>query len=177
MFPIAHDWTEEVAGIDQGQRKHVQRSTSARLLKCQQSLFLGPKIPLHHLNVIPSCKRRVIKHLLMVLRLQRRRWPQKLWQNLAVLRRKKARQKSDVATHNNLLPRAKVQPQAWLPSSKRPFSDFAVQMNKGFNSLGEPLKAKNETKCDDNASALSDSASDDNGAGGALDVESEEPAR
>ena len=60
---------------------------------------------------------------------------------------------------------------------KEAFSDFAVQMNEGFSSLGELIKTKNEAKCDDNASALSDSASDDNGAGGASEVEPEEPAR
>ena len=36
---VLTDWTEELAGVDQGQRK-----TRARLLKCQQSLFLGPNI-------------------------------------------------------------------------------------------------------------------------------------
>jgi len=60
---------------------------------------------------------------------------------------------------------------------KKAFSAFAVQMKKGFSSFGELLKAKNEAKCDEDASALSHSALNDHGGSDASDVEPEEPAR
>ena len=58
---------------------------------------------------------------------------------------------------------------------KEAFSGLAVEMNKGFSSLGALLKVKNDAKGDDNASVLSDSESDDHDCGS--DKDSEEPAR
>ena len=58
---------------------------------------------------------------------------------------------------------------------KGAFSGLAVEMNKGFSSLDALPKVKYDAKGDDNASALSDSESDDRDCGS--DKESEEPAR
>ena len=58
---------------------------------------------------------------------------------------------------------------------KEAFSGLAVEMNKGFSSLGALCKSKHDAKCDDNVSAVSDSESDDHGDGS--DKEPEEPAR
>ena len=56
---------------------------------------------------------------------------------------------------------------------KEAFSGLAVQVNKGFSSLGKLLKAKNDAKGDESPSALSDSELDDNG--DRSDIEPEEP--
>ena len=58
---------------------------------------------------------------------------------------------------------------------KEAFSGLALEMNKGFSSLGALLKVKNDAKGDDNAPTLSDFESDDHDSGS--DKESEEPAR
>ena len=58
---------------------------------------------------------------------------------------------------------------------KEAFSGLALEMNKGFSSLGTLLKAKNNSKGDDDAPAISDPKSDDHGS--RSDRESEEPAR
>ena len=57
---------------------------------------------------------------------------------------------------------------------KEAFFGLAVEMNKGFSSLGALLKVKNDAKGDDNAPALSDPELDDHDSGS--DKESEEPA-
>ena len=58
---------------------------------------------------------------------------------------------------------------------KEAFAGLAVEMNKGFSSLGALLKVKNDAKGDDNAPEFSDPESDDHDSGS--DKESEEPAR
>ena len=58
---------------------------------------------------------------------------------------------------------------------KEAFYDLAVEMNKGFSSLGAFLKVINDTNGDDNALAFIDSESDDHNCGS--DKEFEEPAR
>ena len=58
---------------------------------------------------------------------------------------------------------------------KEAFAGLAVEMNKGFSSLGALLKVKNDAKGNDNAPEFSDLESDDHDSGS--DKESEEPAR
>ncbi|KAK2557513.1 Pol polyprotein [Acropora cervicornis] len=58
---------------------------------------------------------------------------------------------------------------------KEAFAGLALEMNKGFSSLGALLKVKNDAKGDDNAPEFSDPESDDHDSGS--DKESEEPAR
>ena len=59
---------------------------------------------------------------------------------------------------------------------KEVFSGFAVEMNKGFNNLGELLKAKKDGECaNDTSEVNSDSESEDRGSG--ADLEADEPAR
>ena len=84
------------------------------------SLEMGEKIHVKSLNFHTWGQRR----------------PQKLQQNPAAIRAEKARQKSAMAVHKNLLLQAKVQPQMWLRPSK---------MNKGLITLGKILKAKNDS--------------------------------
>ena len=58
---------------------------------------------------------------------------------------------------------------------KEAFAGLALEMNKGFSSLGALLKVKNDAKGGDNAPEFSDPESDDHDSGS--DKESEEPTR
>ena len=58
---------------------------------------------------------------------------------------------------------------------KEALAGLALEMNKGFSSLGALLNVKNEAKGDDNAPEFFDPESDDHDSGS--DKESEEPAR
>lgn len=82
----------------------------------------GTKDPTNHLNLMQNWTR-AKKHLLLALTLQRKQWSRRLEQNPAIPQRGKACQTSDVlvAAYSNLPLQAKVQPQTWLPSSKRLF--------------------------------------------------------
>ena len=173
---VLSDWTEELAGVDQGQRKRRAEKHISSPVEVSTEPISGTKDPTKSLKRDTQLQKKGEKASSDGSEVTKTAVATKTVAKSSRSAKEKTAPKAEERRSDSQQSATPGQSSTTDVAAvlKEAFSDFAVQMNEGFSSLGELLKAKNEAKCDDNASALSDSLSDGNGAS---DVEPEEPAR
>ena len=132
---VLTDWDEELVAVDRGSSKARVEKDVGSPSEGSTEPGSGTKDPTKSLKRDAQLQKKDAKALRIDSDVT------KTGQTPAVLRREKARQKSDVAPHSSVC--------SLMPK----FKQFK---HKGSSRLGELLKVKKDATCDDNTSAIFD---------------------
>ena len=118
---VLTDWNEELVAVDRGSSQTRAEKQVGSPSKGSTEPVSGTKDPTKSLKRDAQLEKKGAKALPIDAEVAKKAEVTKTGANLSRSSRGKARQRSDLAAQNSLLPQAKVQTKRWLPSSERRF--------------------------------------------------------